>query len=167
MGANAPLPAGTIVYPRLPSEERLESAKHYLKMMIFGVESRPKGFDVDGITWLVGNFLQFVTKFRGHGDVPTMHHLWTRRHKLRPVPHGRKRSQHLVSFVRQLQLMIDNPGEPNLKLIYDLYDEVRTTMYELVEEFRSAMEGMGHKDLGKFTRELERVTNYHKNNKWY
>lgn len=158
----APLPAGHTVYPPLPSKDRLDSAVFYLDRMIFGVETRPDGFDVDGVTWLVESFLLFVGAFRGPGDVPTMHHMWVRRHSLRPVPFGRKRSQHLVFLIKELKYLLGNAGQPAIKIIYDKYDEVRTTLFEFVSEFRSAMESRNHRDKEKFTRELERVTTYRK-----
>ena len=92
-----------------------------------------------------------------------MHHMWVRRHTLRPVPHGRKRTQHLVFLIKELKYLLDNGGQPALKMIYDKYDEVRTTLFELVTEFRGAMESMNHRDKEKFTRELERVTTYRRN----
>ena len=163
----APLPAGTVVYPSLPDRERLDTAKHYLTQMIFGVETRPDGFDYNGVTWLVENYLRFISKFRGPGDIPSLQHMWMRRHQLRAVPFGRKRSQHLVFLIKEFKSMLELPGEKPMKMIYDKYEEMSNTMFDLVEDFRTKMEGMGHRDLEKFTRELERVSNYHKAAKYY
>ncbi|MFN8180136.1 MAG: hypothetical protein U0167_19565 [bacterium] len=163
----APLPAGTVIYPPLPDSERLDTAKHYLNQMIFGVETRPKGFDYYGVTWLVENFLRFVSKFRGPGDIPTMQAMWVRRHKLPAVPFGRKRSQHLVFLIKTFKSLLDIPGEKPMKLIYDTYEEMTDTMFDLVEEFRAKMEAMNHVDLEKFKRELERVSDYHRAARWY
>ena len=162
--SNAPLPAGYTVYPSLPSKDRLDSAKHYLSQMIFGVESRPKGFDYNGVTWLVDNYLRFVKKFRGHGEVPTLHHLWKRRHELKPVPFGRKRSQHLVHVIKTL-ISVMEPGYPP-KVVYEAHKEVREQLCQLVTEFRQKMEEMKHEDLGKFERELDRVANFHRVSPW-
>lgn len=167
MGGAAPLPAGTVVYPELPDSERMDTAKHYLNQMIFGVETRPNGFDYNGVTWLVENFLRFVSKFRGPGDIPTMQHLWFRRHSVRAVPFGRKRSQHLVFLIKEFKNLVELPGPKPMKMIYDKYDEIRETLYDLVEDFRTKMEGMNHRDQEKFSRELERISNYHKAAKWY
>ena len=162
-----PLPAGYVSYPPLPDSDRLETAKHHLHMMVFGVETRPKGFDSDGVTWLVEQFLRFVSKFRGPGDIPTMQHMWVRRHKLTPTPFGRKRSQHLVFLCKSLKSLLEIPGEKPMKLIYDTYEELFRTLYDLVEEFRTKMEEMKHPDLESFKRELERVSDYHRAAKWY
>ena len=128
-----------------------------MKMMIFGVETRPKGFDVDGVIWLVENWLMLVAKFRGPGEVGPMKTLWFRRHQLRPTRGGMKRSAQLVQTLKQFNHFL-HPGERNQEGMYELYKELQTQMFELVEEFRSKMEEMNHKDLEKFKAELERVT---------
>ena len=150
--------ATKVLYPNMPSSDRLETAKHYLKQMIFGVETRPKGFDYNGIIWLVENWLMFIKNFRGPGDVGPMHSYWFRRHTLRPVPAGRKRSAHLVVQIKLLQQFL-HPGEQNMQGLYEVFDETRTQMFELVEDFRKHMEEMEHEDLPKLLAELERVTN--------
>lgn len=162
---NAPLPAGYTVYPSLPNSNRLESSKHYLKMMIFGVETRPNGFDYSGVTWLVENYLQFIKKFRGWGDVPTMALLWKRGPGvIEPVPFNRKRSQHLVFLIRSLMSVME-PGYPP-KIIYDAHHELQDQLSQFVAEFRQKMKEMNHPDLAKFERELDRVQNFHRVSPW-
>ena len=153
----APLPAGYTVYPSMPDAHRLDVSRHYLKMMVFGVESRPDGFDYDGFLWIVEQWLMFIKNFRGPGDLTGMAFLWKRRHKLRPVPGGVKRSQHLVATLKQLNHFL-NPGETNLEGVYKMFDEVRTQMFEIVEAFRAEMERQNHKDLQKFLDRLDTLT---------
>ena len=147
----------TVLYPSMPRADAIELSKHYLKMMIFGVETRPNGFDSDGIMWLVENWLMLVKNFRGPGHVNALGAFWLRRHKLRPVPAGRKRTEHLVISLKQFNHFL-NPGEQNLEGVYKLFKELEVQMFELVEDFRGKMEGMNHKDLPRFVQELERVT---------
>lgn len=148
-------PAGTTLLRPLPNEEALESAKHYLSMMVFDVDTRPNGFDYDGIIALVGNFLKFVKYFRGPGEIPSMDHMWRRRQTLRPVPPGRKRTEHLVITVKQLRPLLSQNGQ-SLEGMYSLYEELRLQMWELVTDFRMKMEAMKHPDLQRFTLNLDR-----------
>jgi hypothetical protein len=165
MGKNAPLPAGYTVYPSLPNADRVETAKHYLKMMIFDVESRPKGFDYGGVTAMVGNYLMFIKKFRGHGEVGTLAILWKRGPSIiAPVPHGRKRSQQVVFLIRALMSVME-PGYPP-KVIYDAHKELQDQLSQFVADFRQKMKEMDHPDLAKFERELDRVQNFHRVSPW-
>lgn len=144
--------------PSQPSEDRLEHAKHYVKMMIFGVETRPKGFDNDGITWLIENFIMMTKVIRGPGDPPTFQHMWTRKTDLRPVPGGKKRTEHLVDTLRRFNHFLI-PGDGNAKGMFELYFEIRTQMFELVDGYRRALEAQGNsKEVQKLNQEIANVT---------
>ncbi len=151
MGESAP----TVVYPR-PDYKKLDYAKHYLKMMIFAIDTRPDGFDYNGVMALVENWLMAIKNIRGEGDVAPIAAMFMRKWDLRPPKNGQKRSQQLREAVRQLSFFL-HPGEQNMEGLYEQFIEVRTQMYELVTDFRVRMEKMNHEDKNKFIHELERV----------
>jgi hypothetical protein len=148
---------GETFYPTTPNADRVAKGRHYLGLMIFGVETRPKGFDTDGITWLVENWLKFRISIRGPGDAMTMQAMWLRKHPLHTPPQGKKRTQHLVDTVKRLNQYL-TPNEQNPQAMYSILDDVQKQMYELVTDFRGQMEAMNHKDKDKFLAELRRVS---------
>jgi hypothetical protein len=140
-----------------PDPKKLENAKHYLKMMIFAVETRPKGFDYGGVMALVENWLMAVKMFRGEGDVAPIAALYMRRWDLRPPKSGMKRTEQLVQSVKTLSYFL-TPGEQNMAGLNEQYIEVRTQMFELVTDFRARLEADGQRDnAAKLRNELERI----------
>jgi hypothetical protein len=148
---------GETFYPPTPNAEKVNKARHYLSQMIFGVETRPKGFDFSGITWLVQNWLTFRVVLRGPGDVSSMQLMWLKKHTLHTPPMGKKRTQHLVDTVKRLNQIL-NPNEQNPQAMYSVITDVQTQMFELVTDFRGQMEAMNHRDKDRFLAELRRVT---------
>jgi len=147
----------TVLYPSLPNAQRIEYSKHYLKMILFAVETRPDGFDFNGIMAIVENWLMLGKNLRGELYPNGVQHMWIRQLEPRNVPHGRKRTQHLVDTLKRLNHFI-HPGEQNLEGLYELFKECEQQVFDLVWDFRGRMVDMNHRDLGRYVDALSRVT---------
>lgn len=139
--------------------DEIERAEHFLKMMIFAVDTRPKGFDSGGVVALVHNFLKFVRHFRGRGEIPTLELRWIRTETPRAIPTGYKRSQYLVRTVHRMKSVL-KPGDTDDDSLFNLYVELRLQMFEFVWEFRSRLQQQGAAEVRRFNTELQGVLTF-------